>query len=118
MDRGTPEDPLVDAFERQLRGEKRVFLHDAPRNLERLKKLADWQILQLAEALSIPEAIEHVRHRSFEKLARADREMYLHLELESYDKQHCAHEKKISDPAFWSELMQQYLKKELTLACQ
>lgn len=114
MEKDSPEDVVLDAFERLLRNEKRILLYNAPRDLGALKKLTDWQILQLAEALSLPEAVERVRRKTFNELDRSERVRLLQLELVSYDHQRYTGQK-ITKPGYWSELMQQYLKKELTL---
>lgn len=113
MARYTPEDDSrIEWFERQLRGEKRILLCNAPRDLGGLKKLTDWQIYCLAAALSLTDAVIRVRRTTFDKLERCEREALLHAELLSYDKQHHT-SKKITDPSYWSEFMQKYLKEEL-----
>lgn len=115
MDRGTSEeDRLIAAFERQLRGEKRILLCNAPRDLGGLKKLTDWQIYCLAAALSLTDAVIGVWKTTYDKLPRHMRETLLHEELKNYDFQHRVHgSMSLSDKRFWSEVMQKYLKKEL-----
>lgn len=108
----THDDLLAEAFERKLRGEKRILLCNAPRDLGGLKKLTDWQIYCLAAALSLTDAVIKVRKTTFDKLVRVEREALLHAELHNYDEQRYS-KRKLTDPAFWSEFMQKYLKKEL-----
>jgi hypothetical protein len=113
MARHTPEDDKqVEWFERQLRGEKRVLLSNAPRHLGGLKKLTDWQIYCLAAVLSLTDAVIRVRRTTFDKLERVEREALLHAELLSYDEQRNSR-KRLDDPAYWSEFMQKYLRKDL-----
>jgi hypothetical protein len=113
MARYTPDDDKeIERFERQLRGEKRVLLSQAPRDLGRLKKLTDWQIYCLAAALSLTDAVIRVRKTTFDKLERVEREALLHAELLSYDKQRYS-TRRLDAPSYWSEFTQQYLRKEL-----
>lgn len=113
MARFTPEDDRqIEYFERQLRGEKRILLANAPRDLGGLKKLSDWQIYCLAAALSLTDAVIRVRKVTFDKLERVEREALLHAELLNYDEQKYS-KKRLDDPSYWSEFMQKYLRKEL-----
>lgn len=115
MAQATPEDLLAASFERQLRGEKRVLLCNAPRDIEGVKKLTDWQMYCLAAALSVTDATIKVWGKTFDTLPRSLREGLLLAEINNYHFQHAARPSmKITDPAFWTELMQKYLKEELT----
>lgn len=105
------EDRIIAAFERQLRGEKRILLCNAPRDTGGLKKLTDWQIYCLAAALSLTDACIAVWGKTFDTLPRDLRVDLLHAELLSYDAQHHSR-KRITDPTYWSEFMQKYLKKK------
>lgn len=109
----TSDDLLVASFERQLRGEKRILLCNAPRDAGKLKKLTDWQIYCLAAALDVTTAVEKVWKTTYDKLPRALRDTLLFEELKNYDFQRTSRQK-ISDPAHWSDLMNKYLELEKT----
>lgn len=111
-DTSDEEEHVIAAFERHLRGEKRILLCNAPRDTGRLKKLTDWQLYCLAAALSLTDAVIKVRKTTFDKLERVEREALVHAELHNYDEQ-IRHPRALTDPAHWSEFMQKYLRKEL-----
>lgn len=115
MHPGTFEEDLrIAALERRFRGEKRVLLCNAPRDPEGVKKLTDWQIDCLAAALSLTDAVLRVKGTTFDALPRALREKLLVEEINNYHFQHARKDMRLSDPAYWSEFMQRYLKEELT----
>lgn len=116
MGRST-DDLLIASFERALRGEKRVFLHNAPRDEAGVTKLTDWQAYCLASALSVTDACAKVYRTTFDKLPRGLRIRLLVEELKNYDMQcrdrdHLVR-RSLNDPSYWSDLMQKYLREEL-----
>lgn len=107
-----PDDLLVASFERALRGEKRVLLQNAPRDDAGVKKLTDWQVYCLAAALGVTDACVKVYRQTYDKLPRGLRDRLLVEELKSYDDQRYTR-KSFREPAYWSDLMQKYLREEL-----
>lgn len=114
MQTDTSDEELGVAFERKLRG-PRVLLCNAPRHLEGLKRLNDWQIYCLAAALSVTDAVIKVWGTTFDRLPRPLRESLVHDEILNYDFQHTykgKYEMKLTDPKYWSDLMRKYLNLE------
>ncbi len=113
MARYTPEENReIERFERHLRGEKRILISKAPRDLGQIKKLTDWQIYCLAAGLCLTDAVIKVRKTTFDKLERFERERLVYEELLNYDQQKYD-TKRLDDPTYWSDFMQKYLRKEL-----
>lgn len=94
------------AFERRLAGEYRVTIEKAPRSQDQLRRLTQWQRLQLAEALDVTTALKATA-RDYNRLDPLDQSYFIEAELRSVDVQHSIGFRDHT----WTPLMRAYIER-------